>query len=60
MPRLFGILGFLMHRALVPGGLMGGAGGMMLVKLLGAVRPVEFMALAGNPEQGNGHQKDRE
>lgn len=36
-------------------------GRMMLVKLLGAVRPVKFMAFAGNSEeQGNSHQKDRE
>ncbi len=39
---------------------MGTTGGVMFVKLLGAVRTVEFMALAGNPEQGNSHQKDRE
>lgn len=35
-------------------------GGMMLMELLGAIGPLEFMALAGNPEQGNSHKKDRE
>jgi hypothetical protein len=28
---------------------------MLLMKLLGAIRPFEFMALAGNGKQGNGH-----
>lgn len=37
-----------------------GGGTMMLVQLLRAIRTIEFMALAGNANQGNGHQKDRE
>ena len=60
MLRLGCFLAFLVLRAAVAGGFMGGTGGVMLVKLLGAVRAVEFMALAGNPEKGNGQQKDRE
>lgn len=30
-------------------------GVMLLMKLLGAIGPLEFMALAGNGKQGNGH-----
>lgn len=36
------------------------AGTVVLVELLGAIGPLEFMALAGNGKQGNGHQKDGE
>ena len=61
MLRLGSVLALLMIRTFVAGGFMGGTTcSMMLVKLLGAVRAVEFMALAGNPEKGNGQQKDRE
>lgn len=35
-------------------------GTVMLVKLLRAIGAFEFMALAGNANQGNGHKKDRE
>ncbi len=35
-------------------------GGVMLVKPLRAIGAGEFMALAGNANQGNGHKKDRE
>jgi hypothetical protein len=54
MLHLVGVLAFLMPCAVVASGVMGS---MMLVKLL---RFGKFMALAGNPEQGNGQQKDRE
>ncbi len=37
---------------------MGGA--VMLMKLLRAMGTFEFVALAGNANQGNGHKKDRE
>jgi hypothetical protein len=33
---------------------------VVFMKLFGAIGPLEFMALAGNPEQGNSHSKDRE
>lgn len=57
MLHFVGVLAFLMPRAVVASGVMGGTGAMMLVKLF---RFGKFMALAGNPEQGNGQQKDRE
>ncbi len=61
MRGLVRFLAIRMRRAFVTGGLMGTTGGMMFVKLLGAVRTIEFMALAGNShKQGNSHQKDRE
>ncbi len=44
---------------LMPGP-VGAAGGMVLMKLLGAIWAVEFVTLAGNSEQGNGHKKDGE
>ncbi len=31
--------------------------GVMLVELLGSVRPLEFMAFAGNAEHADGHEK---
>jgi len=37
-----------------------GGGCVMLVKLLRAIGAVKIMALAGNANQGNSHQKDRE
>ena len=33
---------------------------VVLVKLLGAVRSFEFVALAGNAKQGNGHYQQGE
>ena len=33
---------------------------VMLVQLLGAVRTLEFVAFAGNAQQGNGHQQQGE
>ena len=33
---------------------------VMLVQLLGAVRPFELMALTGNAQQGNRHQQQGE
>jgi hypothetical protein len=33
------------------------AGIMMFMQLLGSVRALEFMALAGNARQRNGHKK---
>ena len=56
MLGLVGVLAIRVLRTVMSGSFMGGTGGMMLMKLLGAVRTVEFMALAGNPEQGNSHQ----
>ena len=53
MLRLVSVLAVLM-----PCGLMSRCG-MMFMKLLGAIGPLEFMALAGDPEPGNGHSKDR-
>ena len=41
-------------------GFMFRAGGVMFVKLLGAIGAFEFMALAGNAKQGNSHKKDGE
>ncbi len=36
------------------------SGGMIFIELLGALRALEFMALAGNGQQRNGHKQDRE
>lgn len=36
-----------------------GGGVMRFVQLLGALGALEFMALAGNGKQGNGHKQDR-
>lgn len=36
-----------------------GGGVMRFVELLGALWAFEFMALAGNGKQGNGHKQDR-
>lgn len=33
------------------------AGSMVFVKLLGAVRAIEFMAFAGNSSEGDGHDE---
>ncbi len=33
---------------------------VVFVKLLGAIRTFEFMAFAGNPENGYGHKEDGE
>ncbi len=35
-------------------------GRVMFVKLLGAIRPVEIVALARNSKQGNGHKQEGE
>ena len=35
-------------------------GGVIFIELLGALGALEFMALAGNGKQGNGHKQDRE
>jgi hypothetical protein len=40
-------------------GVMGG-GSVGLVELFGAVRAFEFMPLAGNGNQGNSHEQERE
>lgn len=53
MRRLFGVLGR-------SGVLVVGGGVMRFVQLLGALGALEFMALAGNCKQGNGHKQDRE
>ncbi len=37
-----------------------GVGAMMFMKLLGAIRAFEFMAFAGDGENGNGHKEDGE
>ena len=34
--------------------------GVVLVELLGAVRPIEFVALAGHTQNRNGHQQQGE
>jgi hypothetical protein len=34
--------------------------GVMLMELLGAIRPFEFMAFAGNPGKGDGQHEQRE
>ncbi len=34
-------------------------GGVIFIELLGALWAFEFMALAGNGKQGNGHKQDR-
>ena len=60
MLRLVLVLAFLVIRPFVSGRFVSRASSMVLVTLLGSVRAVEFMALAGNPEKGNGQQKDRE
>jgi hypothetical protein len=36
------------------------AGGVLFVKLFGAIGTLEFMALAGNGKHGNGHKKHGE
>ena len=35
-------------------------GGVVFVKLLGAIRTFEFMAFAGDSENGDGHKEDGE
>ena len=41
-------------------GMLGGVGSVLFVKLLGAIRTFEFMAFAGNGENGDGHKEDGE
>ncbi len=36
------------------------SGGVIFIELLGALRALEFMALAGNGKQRNGHKQDGE
>ena len=43
------VLAIRVLHTVMSGGFVGGTCGVMLVKLLGAVRTVEFMTLAGNP-----------
>jgi hypothetical protein len=43
---------------IVTGGM--GCGSVGLIELFGAVRAVEFMPLAGNGNQGNSHEQERE
>ncbi len=52
MGRLFGVLGRC--------GMLVGGGGVIFIELLGALGAFEFVALAGNGKQGNGHKQDRE
>ncbi|MES2439762.1 MAG: hypothetical protein V4584_11870 [Verrucomicrobiota bacterium] len=54
MGRSFGM-------GVMSGGMLSmGSGAVVFVQLLGAIGALEFMALAGHSEQGNGHKKDGE
>jgi|GEM_PF-5101236 len=41
-------------------GVLRRVGTVVFVKLFGAIRTFEFMAFAGNPENGYGHKEDGE
>lgn len=47
-------------RVLTACGMLGGVGTVFFVKLLGAIRTFEFMAFAGNGENGDGHKEHGE